>query len=211
VITEDVGVVALLNSCHSLLFLKLMDGGELIAQPGSGLELFRFGGGQHACVQGAFKLGMAAFKEELRIAHSIGVGFEGGEPLNTRSETAVNVVLQARPRMKAAEVDIAAGDKKAAVNEFDDAVGEISGEIRAVISGSIFAQSACDKDFWEAVAQRELDIGIGLIVAKKNVEAWMALLDEVVFQGQSFVLVGDQDVIEIDSFAHERAGFRIGL
>ena len=46
VIAEDVGVVALLGGGDALLFLELMDGGELVAQAGGGFELLGFGGGQ---------------------------------------------------------------------------------------------------------------------------------------------------------------------
>ena len=53
--------------------------------------------------------------------------------------------------------------------------------------------------------------GIGLVVAQENVEARLALLDEVVLKGQCLALVVDGDVFDIDSLAHERAGFRVGL
>jgi hypothetical protein len=45
VIAEDVGVVVLLGGGDALLFLELMDGGELVAQAGGGFKLLGFGGG----------------------------------------------------------------------------------------------------------------------------------------------------------------------
>ena len=48
VIAEDVGVVALFGGGDALLFLELVDGGELIAEAGGGFVLFGFGGGR-AC------------------------------------------------------------------------------------------------------------------------------------------------------------------
>ena len=62
-----------------------------------------------------------------------------------------------------------------------------------------------------AVGESELDVGIGLVVAQQDVEARLALLDEVVFECEGFVLVGDGDVFEVDGLAHERAGFGVGL
>ncbi len=62
-----------------------------------------------------------------------------------------------------------------------------------------------------AVAQRELDVGVGLIVTEQNVEARLALLDEVVFQRERFPLVCDENVLEIDGLAHEGTGFCVGL
>ena len=211
VIAEDVGVVVVLGGGDALLFLELVDGGELVAQAGGGFELLGFGGGHHARGEGALELGVAAFKEELRVADGLLVGFGRGEAFDAGAEAAVNVVLQAGARMVAREIDLATGDEKAAMDELDDAVGEVAGKVRAVVGGAVFAQAAGDEDFGEAVGEGELDVGVGLVVAQQDVEARLALLDEVVFEGQRFVLVGDEDVVEIDGLAHERAGFGVGL
>ncbi len=103
------------------------------------------------------------------------------------------------------------GKKKAAVNELDHAIGEVAGEVRAVVGRAVLAQAARNEDLGEAVGEGELDVGVGLVVAQKDVEARLALLDEIVFEGEGLVLVGDEDVFEIDGLAHQRAGFGVGL
>ena len=123
----------------------------------------------------------------------------------------MDVVLQAGAGMVAAEVDFATGNEEGAVDELDDAIGEITGEIGAVVGGAIFAQAAGDEDFGKAVAEREFDVGVSLVVAQQDVVARLALLDEIVFQSQRLVLVGDEDVIEVHGLAHERAGLGVGL
>ena len=123
----------------------------------------------------------------------------------------MNVVLQAGAGMVAREIDLAAGQKKAAMDQLDDAVGEVAGKIRAVVRRAVLAQAARDEDLGKAVGQRQLDVGIGLVVAQQDVEARLALLDEVVFKRQRLVLVGDQDVVDIDGLAHQRAGLGVGL
>ena len=60
-------------------------------------------------------------------------------------------------------------------------------------------------------AERELDVGIGFVVTEKDVEARFALLDEVVFECERFVLVGDKDVVDVDGLAHEGARLGVGL
>ena len=97
------------------------------------------------------------------------------------------------------------------MDEVDDAVGEVAGEIGTVIGAAVFAQAAGDEDLRIAVAERELHVGVGLVVAQQDVEARLALLDEVVFEGERFVFVVDEDVVEVDGLAHERAGFGVGL
>ena len=97
------------------------------------------------------------------------------------------------------------------MDELDDAVGEVAGKVGAVVGGAVFAQAAGDKDLGETIRQSQLDIGIGLVVAQQDVEARLALLDEVVFKGESFLLIGYQNVFEIDGLAHQRAGFGVRL
>ena len=62
--------------------------------------------------------------------------------------------------------------------------------------------------FGIAVVHRQLDVRIGLVVAQQDVEARLALLDQVVFKRQRLVLVGDRDVLDVDRLAHQRAGLR---
>ncbi len=211
VITEDVGVVVLFGSGDALLLLELVDGGELVAEAGGGFELLGFGGGDHAAGEGALKLGVAAFEKELGVLDGVGVELGGGESFDAGAEAAVNVVLEAGAGVVAGKIDLATGDEKAAMDELDDAPGEVAGKVRAVVGGAVLAQAAGHKDFRIAVGEGELDVGIGLVVAEENVEAGMALLDEVVFKGQGFVLVGHEDVVEIDGLAHEGAGLGVGL
>ena len=97
------------------------------------------------------------------------------------------------------------------MDELDDAIGKVAGKVGAVISGAIFAESAGDEDFGVAIGERELDVGVGLVVAEQDVETRLALLDEVVLEGQGLLLIGNEDVVEIDGLAHEGAGLGVGL
>src|ERR1700689_5675209 len=97
------------------------------------------------------------------------------------------------------------------MNQLDHAIGEVAGKVRAVVGRAVFAQAARDKYFGEAVGESELDVGVGLVVAQQNIEARLALLDEIVFNGESFMLVGDENVFDVNSLAHERAGFSVSL
>ena len=103
------------------------------------------------------------------------------------------------------------GKQEAAMDEVDDAVGEIAGKIGAVVGAAVLAQAARDEDLGIAVAERELDVGVGLVVAQQDVEARLALLDEVVFEREGLAFVVDEDVVEVDGLAHERAGLGVGL
>ena len=109
VVAKDVGVVVVLRRGDALLFLELVHGGELVAQARGGFELLGFGGGHHACGEGALELGVAALKKKLRVANGLLVGLGRGESLDAGAEAAMNVVLQAGAGMVAREIDLATG------------------------------------------------------------------------------------------------------
>ena len=208
---EDIGVVALLGGGNALLLAELMYGAKLVAQARGGFKLLILRGGQHARGQGALQLGVAAFQKHLCVVHRVLVSLGRGQPFHARAQAAMNVVLQACARMIAREIDLAAWDQKAAMNQLDHAIGEIAWKVRSVVRGAVFAQPPRDKHLGVAVGERQLYVGVSLVVAQQNVEARLALLDEVIFKRQRFVLVGHQNVVEIDGLAHQRAGFGVGL
>ena len=109
--------------------------------------------------------------------------------------------------MKTGQVDLARRDQEVAVNQIDDAIGKVRRKVRAVVSAAIFSQTTRDIDARPALTQSELDVWVGLVVAQQDVEPWLALLDEIVFKRQRFFVVADDDIVHVDSLAHQRAGF----
>ena len=93
------------------------------------------------------------------------------------------------------------------MNQVDDAIGEIGGEVRSVVGAAVFAQAAGYVDAGEALGECQLHVGISLVVAQQDVEARLFLLDEVVLEGERFFVVGDDDVVDVSGLADERAGF----
>ena len=59
---------------------------------------------------------------------------------NARAKASLNVVLQTRTRVVAREIDLARRNQEVPVDEIDDAIGEIRGEIRAVIGRAVVPQ-----------------------------------------------------------------------
>ena len=95
------------------------------------------------------------------------------------------------------------------MDEVDEAVGEIAREVGAEIGSAILAQAAGDEDFGVALVEGELDVGVGFVVAQQDVEARLALFDEIVFKRKGLAFVVDDDVVDIDSLTHERTGLAI--
>ena len=162
-------------------------------------------------MQRLLKLGMAAFKKKLRVLHRARIDLLRSQLLHTRSQAAMNVVLQTGPRMIPRQIHLAAWNQKAAMDQLDHPIGKIARKIRPVISRAILAQPPCHKYLGKPVSQRQLHIRIGLVVPQKDIEPRLALLDQIVFERQRLHFVGHADVVHIHSFAHQCAGLGIGL
>jgi hypothetical protein len=157
----------------------------------------------------AAEVAVAAFQKQAHIAHRAGVGVVGGQPFHARSQAAMDVILQARLGMVARQIHLAGRHQKMAVNEVHQAMRQVAGKIRAVVSGAVLAQAARDVNA-RILFGGQLDVRIGLVVAQQDVEARLPLLDEVVLERQRFFFVVDQNVIDVGGFGDERAGLGIG-
>ncbi len=113
--------------------------------------------------------------------------------------------------MVSGEIDLAGRHEKAAMDQVNDPVGQVAGKIWAVIIAAIFPQAARDVDPRIALTQRQLDVRISLIVTKQDVEARLLLLDQVIFKGQRFLIVGNNDVLNVHGLAQKASGFGIGF
>src|SRR6185437_15788740 len=111
--------------------------------------------------------------------------------LNAWAEAALDVVLQAGTQVISREINLAGRNQKAAMDQIDNAVSQIAGEIRPVIDAAVFAQPARDVNARVALSQGQLDIRIGLVIAQKDVEAGLFLLDKVIFKRQRLFIVID--------------------
>ncbi len=211
VIAEHIGVVVLFGRGDTLLLLQLVHSGELVAKTRRCFKLFSRSRRQHARRESPLQFGLPPLQKELRIPHRLLVRLGRGESLHARAQAAMNVVLEASARMRTREIHLAAGDKKAAVNEFRNAVSEIPRKIGPVVGAAILAQAPRDEHLGIALVERELHIGISLVVAQQDIEARLALLNQVVLERERFVFVGDEDVIDVHGLAHQRSGLGIGL
>ena len=129
---EDVGVLVV-RGRDALLVLHLVHGHDLVAQPRRELKLHVLRRGLHARGQRLLQLVRLAVQKELHIANRLPVELRRRQPLDARAETSLDVVLQAGAGMVAREIDLAAGDEKAAVYQVDEAVCEVTGEVRSEI------------------------------------------------------------------------------
>ena len=168
------------------------------------------GGFFHSLAQRSDQVGLAAFQKKFHVAHGFLVHLRRSQAFDTRPQAAPDVVLQARARVVASEIHLARGNQEVPVDQVDDAIGKVGREVRTVVGVPVLAEPAGYVDPRVAFAEREFDVGVGLVVAQQDVEARLALLDEVIFKREGFLVVGDDDVVDVDRLAHERPGFGVG-
>src|SRR4029077_12943444 len=106
----------------------------------------------HAGPQRTSEIRRASFQEHLHIADGFLIDLGRRQVLDAGSEAALDVVLQTRPRVKSRKVDLARRNQKISVNEINDAVREIGGEVGAVIVTAIFSEAARYVDTRPALA-----------------------------------------------------------
>ena len=95
------------------------------------------------------------------------------------------------------------GNQEVAVNQIDNAIRKTGREVRPEVERAVLAQAPRRKHARITLTDRQLDVGIRLVVAQKNVVARLLLLDQIVLERQRFLLVVDHDVVEIDGLAQQ--------
>ena len=111
--------------------------------------------------------------------------------------------------MVARQIHFAGWDHEVAMNEVNDAIGQVGREVGAVVCAAILAQAPRYVHAREPFGEAEFHIGVCLVVAQQDIEARFLLLDEMVLEGQRLFIIGDNDIVDVDGLADERAGFRV--
>ena len=105
VIAKDVGVF-IIGAGHALFILHLVNGNDLISQPRSHLKLLCLCCRLHPLCQRLLELVRPPLQKELHVADGFAVSVRCGQALQARSQAALDVILQASPRMISRQVNL---------------------------------------------------------------------------------------------------------
>ena len=156
---------------HFLPLAKFFQGPNLVAIAGRVFKLQQAGRLRHAAVQAAHQIAFAAFQQQPSVARGLRVSLRRGQAFHARPQAALDVKLQARPRMITRQVHVARRNEKVAVNEIHDAIGEVGGKVRAKVNRPVFLYAARHINAREAFVSGELDVGVRLVIAQQDVVA----------------------------------------
>ena len=111
--------------------------------------------------------------------------------------------------MVAGEVHVARRDHEAFVDEVQNTARQTCREIGTKIERAVFFYEPGEIDARIFLGGGELDVGIGLVIAKQDVEFRPIFLDEVVLERQGFAFVADDNGFQVGNLAGQRAGLGV--
>ena len=117
----------------------------------------------------------------------------------------MDVIFQARMRVLPRQIHVARRHLEMPVNEVHQPVRQVAGKIRTEVRRAVLAQPPRDVHA-RIFLRRQLDVGIGFVVAQQDVVARLPLLDQVVLERQRFFFVVDLDEIDLARLADQRPG-----
>jgi hypothetical protein len=175
---------------------------QCVADLGRPLVVHGLGGLPHLPLEMLDERIVPPGKEEPRLAHGLVVGQLGGQPGRAGAEAAVHVVVQARPRQGAVDLDPADPDLEQLLDQLDGLAGQPPGQERAVVLGAVVADAAGEGDAGELLLEGQLQVGIGLVVPQQDVVPGALALDPVVFEKERLGLRVRHHKLQVHGLGH---------
>jgi hypothetical protein len=184
------------------------DGPEGVAVSRRHLEVLLVRGGLHLGLEARFELLVPALQEEDDVGDRLRVGLAGREPGDTGTEAGMEVVVQAGPGQLPVDLDRAGADLKVPRDHPHDPPCEPSPE-GTEIGVAVVLHAARHQGARPGLARRDLDVGVGLVVAEADVVAGAMLLDQGVLEQQRLEVRVRDD--RLDVLVGAEQGGRLGI
>src|SRR6185436_5804753 len=111
-------------------------------------------------------------------AHRFLILFGRAETFDAWSETAFDVILEARARRLAVDLDVAGAQLKRAIDEIDSASRQTRRQKRTEVQCTVALNAARDDDFRKRFVDRQFQVRVRLVVLKFDVVSRLVLFDE---------------------------------
>src|ERR1700720_1486127 len=95
------------------------------------------------------------------------------------------------------------------MNEMQNASRQTWWEIRTKIQRTVLFNAPREIHTRVLFRRGELDVGVGLVIAEKNIEFRVVALDEIVFERQSLALVVDHNGFQVGNFTNQGTCFGV--
>src|SRR5687768_9861087 len=150
---------------HLLLpVAQRLDGSHRIAQLRGLLEAFGASRVFHACAQGIGELVVAALEQQPRVDHGQAVTLVRADLRDARRDTALDVVLETRPRPRAGNHFVARPDAKQPVGQRHGPPGDLGWQKRTGVEVVVSFNRPCNQNARVRLAGSQPKIGVVLVV-----------------------------------------------
>ena len=142
------------------------------------------------------ELFVLALKQRLYVGRGLLILGLRTEPFDTRPETSLEVIFEARTSQFSVDVYLARPQLKRAIDQIERFAGEDSGQKRAVIVRAVANDPPGDDDLRKRLIG-QFQVRVRLVVLQKDVEPRLVLFDQVRFEHERLDLVIDDDELKI--------------
>ncbi len=201
-------LVLLLGGDHLLPLAHGVERLHPVAQHRGALELHLLRGGLHLPGEASREVVALALQEALHVLHGGRVAL-AGLPAGAGRVAAVDVVLQARPRQGAVDLDAARAEREQLPHQPERLAHRGGGIERPEVARPVLLHPPGHHQPRELLVGRELEERIVLVVAEDDVVAGPVLLDQRGLEDHRLELVGGDDVLEVPDVADEGVGLGI--
>src|SRR3990172_9472882 len=190
-----------------LRHLQALEGADLVAQARRLLEALAGRRSLHRRPQAVYHFLRASLEEEPRVFAGATVPIERADLGHAGREAALDLVLQAGPRPPAVQGLLAGTDSEEIADEAGRLAPQAGGDVRPSVDVAVFGRTAHDVQPGVLLGERQLEVGVVLVVAEAGVVARLVALDEVVLEGKRLHLAFRDDEVEVGNLPdHGRLG-----
>src|SRR5665213_2869696 len=180
----------------ALPFPDQLNGAHAVAPAGGFLETFALGRRLHASLNVVQQAVFTAFKEQLNLTHMFAVLFLRLPPGNARRVALVQVVVEAWTVHFAVNLKGALADPEVTMHQTQNLPHgrHVHKRPKVAVLGQV--RAARHQKAGIVLAERQLQIGIALVVAQQNVKTGPKSFDEVFFKHQGFHFGADDQRLQ---------------
>ena len=204
---EDVGVERG-GRGHALPLGDAADRLGLVAHPGRAFELEAVGGVAHLRLHTLQHLDAAALEKQQRVVDD-GAVLLGRAVARARRDAALDVVVEAGPRIGARDLLCARTPREQLLHDVQRAPHRAGRGVRAEVAGAVVLDATRDRDARPIVLHVDLEVGVVLVVLEPDIVDRLVALDECRLEQQRLRLVRGDDVLERRDLIGERAHLRL--
>jgi len=190
--------------------LEPLERAYLVAHRGGLLEALLGRHAPHVGAQAAHHLLRPPLEEEPRVLARPAVAVERADPGHAGRDAPLDLVLEARARPSSVQGLLAGADAEQLPDEAGGLPAQAGRDVRAAVHVAVLRGPAHHVEPRVLLGERQLEIGVVLVVAQADVVHGLVALDQVVLERQGLHLGVGHDEVEVGDLLDHPALVELG-